>query len=111
MLFLKHTEHFMLTTETEEVVNLSSSINKFKEAIITGSCSLLLIIAMYAYLKLKKRIKAPCTQLEEKVEQHHDLYLDPSIDDAARNYKSLDLDGMFDSDLYENTRYSQSSTI
>lgn len=111
ILFLEHTEHFMLTTETEEVVNLSSSINKFIEAIITGSCSLLLIMAMCVWLKLKKCNKKPSPHFEEKIDQRFELYSSPSIDDVARaSYVSLELDEVSDSD-YENTRFSNSLMI
>lgn len=94
--------------KSEEVFNLEwMFFNKYWEVIIIGSCSLLLIIVMYVYFKLKKCIKVLCIQLEEKVEQYYDLYLDLLIDDVVRNYKSFDFDGMFDFDLYENIWYSQ----
>lgn len=102
----------MLTTKSEEVFNFEwTFFNKHREAIITGSCSLLLIMAMCVWLKLKKCNKKPSPYFEEKIDQRFELYSSPSIDDVARaSYASLELDGVSDPD-YENTRFSNSSMI
>lgn len=102
----------MTTTKSEEVFNFEwTFVNKHREAIVTGSSSLILIIALCVWLKLKKCNNRPSPHLEEKVDQPFELYSIPSIDDVARaRYASLELDEGSDPD-YENTRFSNSSII
>lgn len=102
----------MPTTKSEEVFNFEwTFVNKHREAIITGSSSLILIIALCVWLKLKICNNRPSPQLKEKIDQPFELYSIPSIDEVARaSYASLEIDEGSDPD-YENTRFSNSSII
>lgn len=98
MLYLELTE--MLTTKSEEVFNFEwTYVNKHREAIVTGSSSLILVIALCVWLKLRKCNNRPRPKLKEKIDQPFELYSIPLIDDIARaSYASLELDEGSDPD-------------
>lgn len=100
------------TKSDEEVFNFEwTFVNKHREAIFTGSSSLILIIALCVWLKLKKCNNRPSPQLHEKIDQPLELYSIPSIEDIARaSYASLELDEGSEPD-YENTRFSNLSIL
>lgn len=110
MLHLELTE--MPTTKRGEVFNFEwTFVNKHREAIIAGSSSLILIIAICLWLKVRNCNNRPRPKLEGKIQQPFELYSIPSIDNIARaSYASLELDEGSDPD-YENTRFSNSSII
>lgn len=85
--------------------NETTFMENYQEAVIIGSCSIFVIIAICFCIMFKLKNHRTTRNLEAN-EIQQSAYVDNlsmNVHTRSTNYKSLQLDGNFDSDIYENT--------
>lgn len=98
--------------EGSQNIQNDTFLEKYGNPVIIGSCTFFVTIAIAACIKMKTCVHTRNKQLEDKVTQSSEYNQSIPNDGNARItlYKSLNLNESFDPELYENTRYSLSST-
>lgn len=85
--------------------NETTFMENNQEAVIIGSCGIFFIIAICFCIMFKLKNHRTTRNLEAN-EIQQSAYVDNlsmNVHTRSANYKSLQLDGNFDSDIYENT--------
>lgn len=85
--------------------NETTFMENYQEAVIIGSCGILVFIAICFCIMFKLKNHRTTRNLEAN-EIQQSAYVDNlsmNVHTRSTNYKSLQLDGNFDSDIYENT--------
>lgn len=98
--------------EGSQNIQNETFLEKYGKQVIIGSCTFFLTIVIAVCIKMKTCVHTRNKQLEDKVTQSSEYNQSIPNDGNARItlYKSLNLNESFDPELYENTRYSLSST-
>lgn len=100
--------------EGSQNIQNETFFEKYGKPVIIGSCTFFvtIVLVIAACIKMKTCVHTRNKQLEDKETQSSEYNQSIPNDGNARItlYKSLNLNESFDSELYENTRYSLSST-
>lgn len=80
-------------------------MENYQEAVIIGSCGILVFIAICFCImfKLYNRRKKRNLEANEIQQSAYVEKLSMNVNTRSTNYKSLQLEGNFDPDIYENT--------